>query len=88
MPDRGGGPPVRAGGFRAPAARKSAGGIPWIDYFDLAGGVRRIKKRILRPWASSVARQHPPCLMRVFAIGFKNSLDLSVKRSIHAHFRE
>ena len=33
-------------------------------------------------------RQLPPFLMRVFAIGLKNSLDLSVKRSIHAHFRE
>ena len=88
MPDRGGGPPVRAGGFRAPAARKSARGIQWIDYFDLAGGVRRSKTHQEAPGASSVARQLPPFLMRVFAIGFKNSLDLSVKRSIHAHFRE
>jgi hypothetical protein len=36
----------------------------------------------------SVTGQLPPFLMRVFAIGFENSLDLSVKRSIHAHFRE
>jgi hypothetical protein len=36
----------------------------------------------------SVTGQLPPFPMRVYAMEFENSLDLSVKRSIYAHFSE